>query len=121
MDHSTRPASGKPDGFASASKATPKSNVAVALFVLLTLAFGHLLGGNDPEQRSLLATEAATRNPALALIIARANYPNAHVANVLVPYIVTFLVLTSLYRFSQSHRSGGTGTRRKASTVRTGH
>jgi BASS family bile acid:Na+ symporter len=87
--------------------------LAVALFVVLCLTLGHLLGGEDPEVRTLLAIESAMRNPALALLIAETNAPHARFAALLVPYYVTFIVLTNAYRFWRRHKPsrGGTGSK----------
>ena len=72
--------------------------LAIALFVVFSLTAGHLLGGRDVEVRSLLAIQSATRNPGFALLIAHTSFPNANVAAVLVPYFVTFLLVTGAYR-----------------------
>jgi BASS family bile acid:Na+ symporter len=81
--------------------------VAVACFVLLALTFGHLLGGEEPEARHLLAIESATRNPGLVLLIAQTSFPHAPVAAVLVPYMVTFVVLTSAYKLLKGQPGSG--------------
>jgi BASS family bile acid:Na+ symporter len=81
--------------------------VAVAVFVILCLTFGHLLGGEDPEARHLLAIESATRNPGLVLLIAQTSFPHAPVAAVLVPYLVTFVVVTSGYKMLKGQPGGG--------------
>jgi BASS family bile acid:Na+ symporter len=47
------------------------SIVAIVVFVLAGLAVGHLLGGPDPDDRSVLALSTATRHPAVALLIVR--------------------------------------------------
>jgi BASS family bile acid:Na+ symporter len=44
--------------------------VAMAIFVVVGLAVGHLLGGPSPEDRTVLALSTATRHPAVALAIA---------------------------------------------------
>ena len=43
--------------------------VAIIAFVLVGLAVGHLLGGPDPDDRTVLALSTATRHPAVALAI----------------------------------------------------
>ena len=45
------------------------SLVAIALFGLAGLAVGHLLGGPDPDNRSVLALSTATRHPAVAMAV----------------------------------------------------
>jgi BASS family bile acid:Na+ symporter len=49
--------------------------VAIAAFVLVGLAAGHLLGGPDPEDRTVQALSTASRHPGIALAIASANFP----------------------------------------------
>src|SRR5690606_1752812 len=48
---------------------------AMAVFVAAGLAAGHWLGGPAPENRVVLAMSAASRHPAIALAVARANFP----------------------------------------------
>lgn len=43
--------------------------VAIIVYVLVGLAIGHLLGGPDPDNRTVLALSTATRHPAVALAI----------------------------------------------------
>jgi len=50
--------------------------VALAAFVGVGLAAGKLLGGPDPDQASVLALSTATRHPAIALAVARTNFPD---------------------------------------------
>jgi BASS family bile acid:Na+ symporter len=49
--------------------------VAVALFALVGITAGHLLGGPDPDDRSVLALATSTRHPGLAITIAALNFP----------------------------------------------
>jgi len=48
---------------------------AIAVFVLVGLAAGHLLGGPNPQDRTVLALSTASRHPGVALAIAGANFP----------------------------------------------
>jgi len=50
--------------------------LAMAAFVLAGLAVGHWLGGPHSDDRVLLALSTASRHPAIALAIARANFPD---------------------------------------------
>jgi BASS family bile acid:Na+ symporter len=52
----------------------------IAVFVLAGLAIGHLLGGPDPDQRTVLALSTATRHPGVALAIVGANFPGEKAA-----------------------------------------
>jgi BASS family bile acid:Na+ symporter len=46
------------------------SIVAIALFSLAGVVVGHLLGGPDPDERTVLGLSTAARHPAMALAIA---------------------------------------------------
>ena len=84
--------------------------LAVVAFVLLALTWGHLLGGKDPEARTLLANESATRNPAFALLIAHTSFPDARIFPVLIPYLVAFLIIKATYGVWRRQRvSSGAG------------
>ena len=49
--------------------------LAIAAFVVIGLAVGHLLGGPDPDERAVLALSTATRHPGVALAIAGITFP----------------------------------------------
>jgi bile acid:Na+ symporter, BASS family len=49
--------------------------LAMALFIIAGLTIGHLLGGPDPDDRTVLAMATASRHPAIALAIAHINFP----------------------------------------------
>ena len=49
--------------------------IALAAFVLVGLAIGHVLGGPVPQNRTALAIATASRHPGIALILAKANFP----------------------------------------------
>jgi bile acid:Na+ symporter, BASS family len=49
--------------------------IALAAFVLVGLAIGHILGGPEPQNRTALAIATASRHPGIALILAKANFP----------------------------------------------
>jgi bile acid:Na+ symporter, BASS family len=67
---------------------------AAALFILVSLAVGYLLGGSDPRIRSVLGLGTAQRNIAAALVIATSNFPDPKVvAMLLVATIVGLIVL----------------------------
>lgn len=84
--------------------------LAVAFFVLLALTWGHLLGGKDPEARTLLANESATRNPAFALLIAQTSFPDARIFPVLVPYLVAYIIIKTTYgQWRRQRLSSGAG------------
>src|SRR5690606_28962527 len=49
--------------------------LAMAIFVVSGLIVGHLLGGPDADDRTVLAIATASRHPGIALAIAHINYP----------------------------------------------
>ena len=49
--------------------------LAIAAFIIAGLAAGHLLGGPDPEDRTVLAFSTAFRHPGIAIAIAGVNFP----------------------------------------------
>jgi BASS family bile acid:Na+ symporter len=62
-------------------------------FALIGYVIGHLLGGPDPEDRSVLAMATASRHPALALSIAHANFPQQ---KLVVPTVVLYLIVSGV-------------------------
>ena len=54
--------------------------VAFTAFVVVGLAFGHLLGGPEPENRTSLALSTASRHPGIAIALAQANFPEQKLA-----------------------------------------
>ena len=52
------------------------SIIAMAAFVVVGLTVGHALGGPDGDHRLVLALSTASRHPAIALAIAKANFPD---------------------------------------------
>ena len=67
--------------------------IALAAFVLVGLAFGHVLGGPVPQNRTALAIATASRHPGIALILAKANFP----AETLVgPAVLLYLLVNAV-------------------------
>src|SRR5829696_1224485 len=66
--------------------------LAMVVLVLVGLAAGHILGGPDPEDRTVLALSTATRHPAITIAIAQANFPDQKLA----PAAVLLYVLVSV-------------------------
>lgn len=48
---------------------------AMVIFVVLGLAAGHLLGGPEPDDRTVLAMATASRHPGVAMAVASINFP----------------------------------------------
>jgi BASS family bile acid:Na+ symporter len=66
---------------------------ALAGFVLVGLAIGHALGGPVPENRTSLAIATATRHPGVALLLARANFPEEQLV---VPAVLLYLLVNAV-------------------------
>jgi BASS family bile acid:Na+ symporter len=72
--------------------------LAMVVMAVLAMAAGHLLGGPDPENRVTLALASAGRHPAIALAIARANFPDEKLASAAVLlYLLVCGVATAPY------------------------
>jgi BASS family bile acid:Na+ symporter len=66
--------------------------IAITVFVVAGFLIGHLLGGPDPEERTVLGLSSASRHPAVALVIANTNFPDGKFGAV----IILYLVLTTI-------------------------
>ena len=67
--------------------------IAVAAFCVTGLLVGHLLGGPDPSDRSVLAIATASRHPGLAIGIAQINFPDQ---KGLLPMLLIYLLVTAI-------------------------
>ena len=70
--------------------------LALAAFTAAGLAAGHLLGGPDADERTLLALATATRHPGIAITLAHATVPDATLPTVAV---ILYLILGWLFWF----------------------
>jgi BASS family bile acid:Na+ symporter len=75
----------------------PWSYLVVATVSVAALAIGHLLGPTDPREKTTLAIECGVRHPALALSIASMNFGAPKALPVLVPCVLTFIIIASIY------------------------
>lgn len=68
--------------------------LAISIFVVIGLGVGHLLGGPDPDDRTVLAIATATRHPGVALAVASANSPHNKLvlAAILLALVVNMVV-----------------------------
>lgn len=74
------------------------SLLAMAAFVVAGLGVGHLLGGPLPADRTVLALSTASRHPAIALSIAKVNFPNEpYLAASIVLYLIVVTLLAIPY------------------------
>jgi BASS family bile acid:Na+ symporter len=84
---------------------TPGTVAAFAAFIVLGLAFGHLMGGPDPGDSSVLALASALRHPGIALAIAGSNFPSLDFGAVIILYLLIGAVLCIPYMKSMQKRS----------------
>lgn len=72
--------------------------LSLAGFALIGLIIGHLLGGPEPDNRSVLALATASRHPAVALAIAHANFPEQPLAGAAVLwYLILSGIVSAFY------------------------
>jgi BASS family bile acid:Na+ symporter len=69
----------------------------MAVVVTVSAAIGHWLGPRDAEERTTLAIESAARHPGLAMTIAALNFSPQAALAVLIPYLIVFTVVTTVY------------------------
>jgi bile acid:Na+ symporter, BASS family len=67
--------------------------LSLAAFALIGYVVGHLLGGPDPEDRSVLALATASRHPAIAVAIAHANFPQQ---KLVLPAVLIYLIISGI-------------------------
>jgi bile acid:Na+ symporter, BASS family len=67
---------------------TLSTSAAIVLFVVLGLAFGHILAGPAPGDSADLALSSAFRHPGIALGISTANFPSLDFGVVIVLYLL---------------------------------
>jgi bile acid:Na+ symporter, BASS family len=69
--------------------------LAMVAFALVGLAAGHLLGGPEPGNRTVLALSSATRHPGIAIALAHVNFPDQKLgpAAVLLYFLVSAIAV----------------------------
>jgi len=72
--------------------------LAIAAFVVAGLAAGHMLGGPEPEHATALALSTASTHPAIALAVAKINFPNEmYLGATILLYLIVLTVITVPY------------------------
>jgi BASS family bile acid:Na+ symporter len=86
--------------------------LAVALFTIVGIAIGHLLGGPVADNRTVLALATGTRHPGVALAIAAATFPSekAVLAVVLWHLVVGGIVSAPYARWRSRQHANVVGT-----------
>jgi BASS family bile acid:Na+ symporter len=67
--------------------------LAVAVFTVAGLLVGHLLGGPDPTDRTVLAIATAARHPGLSLAIIQINFPDQ---KGVLPMLLIYLLVSAI-------------------------
>ena len=83
--------------------------VALTAFVVVGLGVGHWLGGPQAEDATVLALSTASRHPAIALAVAKLNFPEEpRLGATILLYLLVLTVLTVPYVRWQRHLSVAT-------------
>lgn len=81
------------------------SLIAMTAFILAGLAAGHWLGGPDEDHRLVLALATASRHPAIALAVAKANFPDEpNLGATILLYLLVNAVIGIPYHVWQKRR-----------------
>jgi bile acid:Na+ symporter, BASS family len=76
--------------------------LATAAFVGVGLGAGHWLGGPNADEATVLALSTASRHPAIALAVAKINFPDEpRLGATILLYLIVLAVLTVPYVFRQ--------------------
>jgi BASS family bile acid:Na+ symporter len=72
--------------------------LALALFIVAGLLIGHLLGGPEPSDRTVLAMATASRHPGVAIALISATFPDTvAVLPVVLLYMITSAIIDAPY------------------------
>ena len=82
---------------------------AMAGFVVAGLAVGHLLGGPAADHRIVLAIATASRHPAIALTVAKVNFPDEpNLGATILLYLLVNAIVGIPYQKWQQRRAAAT-------------
>ncbi len=69
----------------------------ISLIAIASLACGHLLGGPQPETRTVLAYATATRNAGLAALLVSLNFPNLdYIQGGIINTLITYALIAAI-------------------------
>ncbi|HEU4619632.1 MAG TPA: bile acid:sodium symporter [Gammaproteobacteria bacterium] len=71
--------------------------IAMLLFLVAGVAVGHVLGGPNAEDRTVLALSTACRHPAIGLSIAATNYPDMRFGAAVLLYVLLGFAVGGAY------------------------
>jgi bile acid:Na+ symporter, BASS family len=86
------------------------SYVVMIIVIVANIGLGHVLGPRDAQERTTLAIESGERNTGLAMSIGVLNFSAERTLPVFIPYIVLYIVISSLY-LKWRERDTATGVR----------
>jgi len=79
--------------------------VLIGVMTVAALAVGHVLGGPDPNDRTTLALACASRFPAIGVLVASLNFPNAKPMPLVAAYaIASTLAVIPYMRWRRARR-----------------
>jgi bile acid:Na+ symporter, BASS family len=81
--------------------------LAFAIFTVVGLAVGHVLGGPNPDHSVVLALSTACRHPAIALSIAAANFPAQRFGAAILLYLIVSAIVGLPYLAWQERQAAG--------------
>jgi BASS family bile acid:Na+ symporter len=80
--------------------------LAMAAFVVVGLAVGHVLGGPNEDDRIVLAFATSSRHPAIALAMAKANFPDEpYLGATIILYLLVSILLGVAYKVWHARRA----------------
>ena len=79
------------------AQADVSSVLAMAIFVLVGLAVGHVLGGPEPDHSVVLALCTACRHPGIAVAIVAANAPDVRPGPTILLYVIVSALICIPY------------------------
>jgi BASS family bile acid:Na+ symporter len=79
------------------AQADVSSLLAMAIFVLVGLAVGHVMGGPEPDHSVVLALSTACRHPGIAIGIVTANFPDVRPGPTILLYVIVSALLCIPY------------------------
>lgn len=92
----------------------------ITAFVIVGITVGHLLGGPDPDDRTVLAISTATRHPGIAIAIATTYSPEPTLAaTAVILYLIVSGIVAGPYQYwlSGRHNEKVTGDSDKSELV----
>lgn len=82
--------------------------VAILAFIAAGLLVGHLLGGPNPQDRTVLALSTSSRHPGIAIAMATANYQgNRNIAASILLYLLVNIVVSIPYTMWRKRLGAG--------------